>query len=739
MKHHSHFNHYTKIKISKLSGPAILLFVLSISVKTFGQYPDAPIPIGIDANWTLEQNQAYAAFGSSVSGAGDVNGDGYSDVIVGAPFYDNGQTDEGVALLYYGSATGLIATPGWSFQSNQAGAELGFSVSSAGDVNNDGYSDVIIGAPYYDNGQNNEGRAYVFLGHATGLATTAIWIGEPDSADALFGYSVAGSGDVNGDSYDDIIVSATEFDVLEGCCYEVNGAGMVFGYFGNATGIQSDFTFTATDYDNESGFGNDVGSAGDINGDGYSDVLIAAYATGFDGEGCIHVYAGGPEGLNPISIWGDCGGPDGALLGTSSATAGDVNGDGYDDIIASSDIGDGYCCGGQPPVINLYYGSAAGLPTSPSWAVDGNELGIGNGSGVNTAGDVNGDGYDDIIFGSAGYSHPQSAEGVIYVLTGGPAGMPGTTLWADDSNQPNAILGRSVSGAGDINGDGYDDFIAGAPNYDNGQTDEGQARVYLGNPGCITPPVVTLDFTDNVCHDDGIITLTQGLPAGGTYTGTGIIGTDQFDPAIAGIGTHAITYTYIAAGGCSATASDNLVVSGNPSANTTLGSASLNLCTSNPVVLVANAGTGLTYQWYKNGIALPGEIYLAYLAYATGNYQVQTTNVDGCSKMSKKKKVTHSGCRMEGEITEELFPIAIGIYPNPNNGNFNFQFQSSELINGDVDIFISDMSGRLINQSVFQSMDGMVIGNININLPTGIYILKIVQDGINQTGNFIVN
>jgi hypothetical protein len=106
--------------------------------------------------------------GWSVSSAGDVNGDGYSDVIVGADRYNNGHTDEGAAFVYHGSASGLSTTASSQLECNQAGARIGFSVSSAGDVNGDGYSDVIVGAYAYDNGQTNEGAAFVYYGNAGG-------------------------------------------------------------------------------------------------------------------------------------------------------------------------------------------------------------------------------------------------------------------------------------------------------------------------------------------------------------------------------------------------------------------------------------------------------------------------------------------------------------------------------------------------------------------------------------------
>ena len=99
--------------------------------------------------------------GFSVAGAGDVNGDGYSDVIVGAHYIDNGEADEGRAYVYHGAATGINTTAAAFVESNQTNANLGFSVASAGDVNGDGYSDVIVGAYYFDSGQANEGAAFV--------------------------------------------------------------------------------------------------------------------------------------------------------------------------------------------------------------------------------------------------------------------------------------------------------------------------------------------------------------------------------------------------------------------------------------------------------------------------------------------------------------------------------------------------------------------------------------------------
>ena len=164
------------------------------------------------ADWTAEGDQANAIFGRAVGTAGDVNGDGYSDVIVGARRYDNGETDEGRAFVYHGSATGLSATADWTAESDQEGARFGNSVGTAGDLNGDGYADVIVGASGYDNGQTDEGRAFVYHGSATGLSPTADWTAESEQAGASFGQSVGTAGDVNGDGFSDVIVGAPFYD-----------------------------------------------------------------------------------------------------------------------------------------------------------------------------------------------------------------------------------------------------------------------------------------------------------------------------------------------------------------------------------------------------------------------------------------------------------------------------------------------------------------------------------------------
>jgi hypothetical protein len=156
-----------------------------------------------------------------------VNGDGYSDVIVGAQEYDNGETNEGRVFAYQGSSSGLSASPSWTAESNQSGARFGSTLSTAGDVNGDGYSDVIVGSHRYDNGEVDEGRAFVYLGSASGLSANPSWTAESDQAGAVFGAPVSTAGDVNGDGFADVIVGASSYDGGH------TNEGRVFAYYGN--------------------------------------------------------------------------------------------------------------------------------------------------------------------------------------------------------------------------------------------------------------------------------------------------------------------------------------------------------------------------------------------------------------------------------------------------------------------------------------------------------------------------
>jgi hypothetical protein len=435
-------------------------------------YHGSATGLSTTADWTAEGDQDEAYFGYSVGTAGDVNDDGYSDVIVGAYGYDNGETNEGWAFVYHGSETGLSTTADWTAESDQYGACLGYSVGTAGDVNDDGYSDVIVGALYYSSTKTNEGRAFVYHGSATGLSTTADWTAESGQDYAKYGYSVGTAGDVNDDGYSDVIVGAPDYD------HGTTDGGRAYVYHGSATGLS-----TAADWTEESGqdyaeFGHSVGTAGDVNGDGYSDVIVGEYS--YDGgdanEGRAYVYHGSATGLSATADWTAEGNQGGAFFGFSAGTAGEVNDDGYSDVI----VGAPSIYGGEGRAY-LYHGSGTGLSTTPAWTADGDQQDAYFATAVGTAGDVNGDGYDDVIVGADWYDSTETNEGRAFVYYGSPDGSSSWAHWSGEGDQASAHFGYAVRSAGDVNGDGYSDVIVSAPYYDNGETDEGRAYVYHGS------------------------------------------------------------------------------------------------------------------------------------------------------------------------------------------------------------------------------------------------------------------
>jgi hypothetical protein len=450
-------------------------------------WPVTVDPLLTSPPWTAEGGQAGVCFGTAVASAGDVNGDGYADVIVGANQYDNGQTDEGRAFVYHGSAVGLSTSVAWSAEGGQENVFFGNAVASAGDVNGDGYADVIVGADHYDNPASNEGRAFVYHGSAAGLSTAAAWTAEGNQAEARFGYSVASAGDVNSDGFPDVIVGAYAFENGE------SAEGRAYVYHGSSTGLSTTANWTGESNLADACFGYSVASAGDVNGDGYADVIIGAYGAtnGQTNEGRAYVYQGSSTGLSTTANWTGESNMTGACYGYSVASAGDVNGDGYAEVVIGAYLYDnGQTNEGRAYV---YHGSAAGVVLTAGWNGEGDAAGAFYGTSVACAGDVNGDGYDDVIVGADLYDGPDSAEGRAFVYHGSSAGLQLAAAWTGEANQAGAWYGYSVAAAGDIDGDGYSDVIVGVPFYDNGETSEGRAYVYYGSAGGVAGGVWTVD------------------------------------------------------------------------------------------------------------------------------------------------------------------------------------------------------------------------------------------------------
>jgi hypothetical protein len=268
-------------------------------------------------------------FGYAVAGAGDLNGDGYADVVVGARQYSLGQMNEGAAYVFYGSQYGLAAVPGWRYESDQLSANLGYAVAGAGDLNADGYADLAIGAPFFDEGEEDEGIVHIFYGSSSGLSPLPNTSLQANRAEAWFGASVAGAGDVNADGYDDVIVGAPHANEGQ------DNEGMAFVYFGSESGLNPHAGWLYASDQIAAWFGCSVAPAGDVNTDGYADIVIGAYGYETDqpDEGAAFVFLGGENGPAQAYAWHGEGNKIDTRYGFSAGTAGDINRDGRADLI----------------------------------------------------------------------------------------------------------------------------------------------------------------------------------------------------------------------------------------------------------------------------------------------------------------------------------------------------------------------------------------------------------------------
>ncbi|MEM7133418.1 MAG: integrin alpha [Chloroflexota bacterium] len=455
------------------------------------------------ANWTGELNIANSYLGHSVNSAGDVNGDGYDDVIVSAIGMMDTFNYLGKVLVYHGSATGLGVSPAWSSVGAWGHGDYGWSVSTAGDVNGDGYDDIIIGQIRY-NGHN--GRVYLFYGSPTGLASSPAWTYEGYLSSGELGWSVSTAGDVNSDGFSDIVVG-------------VPGKSQAYLFYGSVSGLSSQQDRILYGEQAGDRFGHSTSLAGDINADGYDDIVIGApyhIESSSVQTGKIYVYFGSSDGIENSPSWtmiGDVAAF--SLFGWAVSHAGDVNNDGYADIIASAKS---YYYAGVGSVGKAYafYGTSNGLPSSPSWEVwgdinDYNQRSMEFGISLDAAGDINGDGFDDIVVGARG---ALISQGKAYAYYGSASGLATTHSCGNAGSQDNSEFGHAVASAGDVNNDGYADIVVGAPRYDNPENNEGLAYAYHGAPDPlvgleihVTEPVIpgaTINFS---------YTLVSGTPS----------------------------------------------------------------------------------------------------------------------------------------------------------------------------------------------------------------------------------
>jgi hypothetical protein len=648
-----------------MSTRTLLPFALSLALPIFLSGPTttaraATSSLPAAPSWTVTR-VGPQQFGASASTAGDVDGDGYSDVIVGEPGYDGGQTDEGRILVYLGGPSGPLAVPDWTFEPQSTGARFGASLAATGDVNADGYDDVAVGAPGYSNPEPEEGALFVFFGgprtpqnpaglHGPGwlfeggtssarmgsvVAGIGDWNGSgiPDVAttsgsklliyrghsnpsqdriplwstysadlhllgikavapagdvnadgrdDFLiatrdefgssrvilfyydprddpdlwhnphwtlegngivegFGDAVSGVGDVNGDGYADLAIGIPRYDPCAPCQHE-GRARLYLGREGtDGPVLQWDFVGGILSH-----FGAALGPAGDVNGDGFADFVIAEPYGDNDGdparEGGLLVWLGRPGAPSYSASWFfdlqlESPGSPSYETTMAATTAGDVNGDGFGDLLAASswqlastgeqrgavwsffgaasppdretspartiagqraasgDVnGDGFAdlVIGKPSTdssrgrVELYLGDGTGLQTTPAWSRDGAQTGQGFGGAVAIVGDVDGDALDDLVVGSPWFDPigaggvPIVDAGLVQLFLGATSGALVTTTWSFVGSA-SEMLGQTVASAGDVDGDGLTDAAVGAPQASRGESLEGRVLVFLGS------------------------------------------------------------------------------------------------------------------------------------------------------------------------------------------------------------------------------------------------------------------
>ncbi len=469
------------------------------AVLLLGAVPAAPAAAGglvnpfIALPWATTGNQFQGQFGFDAATAGDVNGDGFSDVLVGAFLEDNTHFDEGRTHLFLGSAEGLQATVARRYTTAQDTALGGFKVAPAGDVNGDGFADFAISVILWNTPTHADaGKVMIFHGGTNIPFVPNYSLLSPTPAESQhFGRSLAPAGDVNGDGYDDLLVGTQNFTVGG-----FTQAGIVFVFHGGPNGLAAAPALTWTGAAENGYFGSVVSTAGDVNGDGFADVIIGApqASVGFLRNGAAHLYLGSASGASATVDTVIVGTAANEYCGSGVANAGDVNGDGYADVL----IG---CPGFNTNVgqCRLVQGGPFGLGTG---SILVNPEALPNeyiGARVATLGDLDGDGFAD--FGVTARNTPSGGRGRISVFRGGRNAV---TYMGDllTPNGPSGYFGNSLATAGDTNGDGFSEILVGTEDWSVAPGwYEGKAFLYAA--------------------PRGVPQLSPGWPRAGAQPGTG--------------------------------------------------------------------------------------------------------------------------------------------------------------------------------------------------------------------------
>ncbi|MEM6297475.1 MAG: hypothetical protein AAF740_02175, partial [Bacteroidota bacterium] len=525
-------------------GIATASLVAWLNVPVLGQF-STPIEVsGLDGTdgFTINPIGTNYYTGRSVSNLGDLNGDGIDDVIVGAPYADPNGASSGQTYVVFGRTdfgatfeiSDIDGTNGFILNGIDASDVSGGAVSGAGDVNGDGRVDLIIGARQSDPGGTNRGEVYVIFGQNSFPTTFEISdidgtngfiLNGVDDSD-LSGSSVSAGGDINGDGIDDFIIGAPEADPngsRSGESYVIFGQ-MGFGASLDLSSLDGTNGFVLNGITGGDRSGGMVSNTGDVNGDGIDDLIIGARYGDPNGNNSGESYIvfgqttfsaslnlASLDGTNGLVLNGIVGND---RSGIAVSGAGDVNNDGINDvIIGARDADPNGSRSGQSYVVfgQTNFGATfelSSLDGTNGFTLNGIDANDFSGVAVSGVGDVNDDGIDDFIIGATGadISGTSSGEGESYVVFGQTnfnATFELSALNGSNGFQINGTsarnysgLGRSLSSAGDVNGDGITDILLGENGF---YTSDSQAYVIFGQRNT-TLPVTWTSFEGEVAE-----------------------------------------------------------------------------------------------------------------------------------------------------------------------------------------------------------------------------------------------
>ncbi len=417
-----------------------------------------PTAVGQDRLLAYIGHGAYNSAGSSVAGVGDVNGDGFADLLVGA----RGLGSDNVSGFYSGDArliSGKDGTELFAFFGDDDFDGFGNSVSGIGDVNGDGVRDLLVGAPYdYTANFYATGSIRVFSGSDGSLIRRLEGI--EGSSEGL-GYSMSSCGDVDGDGVDDLVAGIPDESTVNGA---YSGAARVF------SGASGAVLFELLGHSDDEYLGFSVAAAGDVDLDGRADVIIGSPYddVGGSNRGAAYVCSG-RTGVTLFTLLGT-----GPYFGQTVAGIGDVDHDGHPDVAVGASSAARY------GMVTVFSGrSGAQLM---SFTGDNGDNGNYFGTSIAGAGDVNGDGYADLLIGAInGHGEARAREGRALLISG-KSGVVLTEIVTPVTDGDGIVqFGYCVAGVGDVNGDGLDDIAVGTPYDDTYGLESGGVYVFSGN------------------------------------------------------------------------------------------------------------------------------------------------------------------------------------------------------------------------------------------------------------------